>query len=188
MFLPRLGFIATLFLSILQPNFDRVPPPTPQVEPSATVVREMGLMKPDVMELQAQMKHRGTMPPEYWRDVHDCETRNWKDKGNYGGGLGIYIKTWKGYGGFEFARHPSRATPFEQMIVANRIAVLGYQTKNDFLTLDDRLNNRPFFRPASGFNGWGCIKHNRYLHPQNWRNKHRADWRHSKKNVLFPYG
>ena len=100
---------------------------------------------------------------KYWKKVAQCETAgDWKDGGNWGGGLGIAKSTWQGYGGKEFASHPSKATILQQIVVANRIAVLGYQT-NEFRTLDDRLNNKPFFRPAVGFNGWGCIKNNTYL-------------------------
>ena len=105
---------------------------------------------------------------KYWKDVAQCETgNNWQDKGNFGGGLGIAITTWIGYGGLEFAPHPSKATPLEQIVVANRIAVFGYQTKDEFLTLEDKALNKPFFRPAVGFYGWGCIKNNRYLRPHN---------------------
>ena len=101
---------------------------------------------------------------KYWTKVAQCETaQDWQDGGNWGGGLGIARSTWEGYGGKEFASHPSKATVLEQIVVANRIAVLGYQTKNEFLTLDDRLANKPFYRPAVGFNGWGCIKNNAYL-------------------------
>jgi len=100
---------------------------------------------------------------KYWKKVAQCETAgDWKDGGNWGGGLGIARSTWQGYGGHQFASHPAKATILQQIVVANRIAVLGYQT-NEFLTLDDRLNNKPFFRPAVGFNGWGCIKNNTYL-------------------------
>ncbi len=104
---------------------------------------------------------------KYWKKVAQCETAgDWKDGGNWGGGLGIARSTWQGYGGHQFASHPAKATILQQIVVANRIAVLGYQT-NEFLTLDDRLNNKPFFRPAVGFNGWGCIKNNAYLKPKN---------------------
>jgi len=104
---------------------------------------------------------------KYWKKVAQCETAgDWQDGGNWGGGLGIAKSTWQGYGGKEFASHPSKATILQQIVVANRIAVLGYQT-NEFITLDDRLNNKPFFRPAVGFNGWGCIKNNAYLKPKN---------------------
>jgi hypothetical protein len=101
----------------------------------------------------------------YWDKVAQCETRSdWKDRGKFAGGLGIYIQTWRGYGGQEFAPKQWLATRDEQIIVANRIALHGYQT-NEFLTLDDKLANRPFFRPPAGFLGWGCIKNNKYLKP-----------------------
>ena len=104
---------------------------------------------------------------KYWKKVAQCETRSdWQDGGNWGGGLGIARSTWKGYGGHEFASHPSKATMLEQIVVANRVAIFGYQTK-EFTTLDDRLNNKPFYRPAVGFYGWGCIKNNAYLKPKN---------------------
>jgi hypothetical protein len=103
---------------------------------------------------------------KYWKKVAKCETNgNWQDKGNYGGGLGIAVSTWGGYGGKEFASHPSKATMLEQVIIANRISTFGYQTKDEFMTVEDRTNNTPFFRPAVGFNGWGCIKNNNYLKP-----------------------
>ena len=104
---------------------------------------------------------------KYWTKVAQCETRqDWQDGGNWGGGLGIAVSTWQGYGGKEFASHPSKATVLEQIVVANRIAVFGYQTKNEFMTVEDRTNNTPFFRSAVGFNGWGSIKNNNYLTPQ----------------------
>ena len=103
---------------------------------------------------------------KYWKKVAQCETgQNWQDGGNWGGGLGIARSTWEGYGGKQFASHPSKATVLEQIVVANRIAVFGWQT-NEFRTLDDKLNNKPFYRPAVGFNGWGCIKNNTYLKPK----------------------
>lgn len=187
----RLGFVACLTLSIAEPHLVHAegttqPTPTPNTTP---VVKEMGLHTADVMALQAQMKTKGTMPPAYWRDVAQCETsQNWQDKGKWGGGLGIATTTWRGFGGYEFAKHPSQATPEEQMIIANRIAVFGYQTKREYLTLDDKLNNKPFFRPKAGFFGWGCIANNRYLHPKNWRDNNRKLWRQSKRDVLFPHG
>jgi hypothetical protein len=100
---------------------------------------------------------------KYWKKVAQCETgQNWQDGGNWGGGLGIARSTWEGYGGKQFASHPSKATVLQQIVVANRIAVFGWQT-NEFRTLEDRLNNKPFYRPAVGFNGWGCVKNNTYL-------------------------
>lgn len=96
----------------------------------------------------------------YWHRMAQCETGgNWKDKGKWSGGLGIYTQTWIGYGGREFASRPELASIDEQIIIANRISTQGYQTKNEFLTLEDRQNNKPYFRPPVGFGGWGCKKH-----------------------------
>lgn len=96
----------------------------------------------------------------YWHRMAQCETGgDWKNKGRWSGGLGIYTQTWIGYGGREFAPKPELATIEEQILVANRISTQGYQTKNEFLTLEDRQKNKPFFRPAVGFGGWGCKKH-----------------------------
>jgi hypothetical protein len=103
----------------------------------------------------------------YWDKVAQCETKsNWKDRGYFAGGLGIALPTWRGFGGQDFAPKQWLATRLEQIIVANRIALHGYQTK-EFRTIDDKLANRPFFRPPAGFLGWGCIKFhkNGYLKP-----------------------
>jgi len=100
---------------------------------------------------------------DYWKKVAQCETaQNWKNGGYYSGGLGMAQSTWEGYGGTDFGKHPYNASILEQIVVANRVAVLGWQT-HEFRTLDDKLNNRPFYRPSVGFSGWGCIKHNSYL-------------------------
>lgn len=96
----------------------------------------------------------------YWYKMAQCETGgDWKDHGKWSGGLGIYTRTWIGFGGLEFAKKPEFATIEQQIIVANRISTQGYQTKNTFLTLKDKLENKPHFRKPVGFNGWGCMKH-----------------------------
>lgn len=95
----------------------------------------------------------------YWHKMAKCETNsNWKDHGKWSGGLGIYTRTWIGFGGLEFANKPEFATIEQQIIIANRISTQGYQTTNVFLTLKDKLENRPHFRNPVGFNGWGCMK------------------------------
>lgn len=120
----------------------------------------------------SSLGNKRPMRDEYWDAVAQCETRgNWRDHGLYAGGLGIAITTWRGYGGYQFAKSPRDATREEQIIIANRISVFGYQTKHEFLTLDDKLNNRPFFRYPVGFFGWGCIKNNKSLHPSRWKRK-----------------
>ena len=112
------------------------------------------------------------MKDHYWDAVAVCETNsNWKDGGNFAGGLGIALTTWQGYGGYEFAKTPAKATREEQIIIANRVSVFGYQTKNVFLTMEDKLTNKPFFRPPAGFFGWGCIKNRKSLHPSKWERK-----------------
>lgn len=91
---------------------------------------------------------------KYWDKVAWCEThRNWKDKGNWGGGLGIARSTWRGFGGYQFAGHPSRATREEQIQIANRIAVHGY------------IRQDGTFQHPAGFGGWGCIRLKPHLTP-----------------------
>lgn len=117
------------------------------------------------------------LPDAYWDQVAICEsskdgyTADWQDGGKFAGGLGIFIGTWRSYGGYEFAKSPAKATKEEQIIVANRIAVFGYQTKNQFMNLDDKLANRPYYRPAAGYYGWGCIKKRKSLNPKKWEEK-----------------
>lgn len=95
----------------------------------------------------------------YWHRMAQCESGgNWKDTGRWSGGLGIYTQTWINYGGKQFASKPEKATIEEQILVADRISTQGYQTTNEFLTFEDRVKNRPFFRPPVGFGGWGCKK------------------------------
>lgn len=95
-----------------------------------------------------------TPPHSYWDKVAQCETvGNWKDRGNFAGGLGIAYTTWLGFGGEEFAPKQYEATREEQIIVANRIALHGY------------MNSRGQFTEPVGFNGWGCIRNNKYLTP-----------------------
>jgi hypothetical protein len=114
-------------------------------------------------ELVTQLKSKKGGPIKFWEAVSWCETNHdWDDHGYYAGGLGIAQSTWRGYGGWEFSRTPQRATKEQQIIVGNRISFFGFQTKNTFRSLEDRENNRPFFRPAIGWRssknwGKGCI-------------------------------
>jgi hypothetical protein len=110
-------------------------------------------------ELIEQLRTRKVGSVKFWEAVSWCETNHkWNDGGYFSGGLGMAQSVWEGYGGRQFASRPSKATKEEQIIVGNRMAFLGYQTKNIFRTLDDKLNNRPFFRPAIGWrssSNWG---------------------------------
>lgn len=68
-----------------------------------------------------------------WDELARCESGgDWDVVDRYGGGLGIYIGTWQGFGGEEFASNPGYATKEQQIIVAERV----------------------FAR--YGFDGWGC--------------------------------
>jgi hypothetical protein len=90
---------------------------------------------------------RPTVLDSFWHEMADCETgSNWQDAGEYSGGLGIYIGTWKAFGGLEFAPRPAEATPEQQIIVANRIATNGW-TRPDGKVVK-----------AVGFSGWGCLR------------------------------
>lgn len=138
-----------------------------------------GIALADCQTVSEQSVKR-VLPSAYWDQVAICESSkdgynaDWKDGGKFAGGLGIYIGTWRNYGGRQFANHPSKATRLQQIIIANRIAVYGYQTKNTYLTLDDRLNKRPYFRPPAGYFGWGCIKKRKSLDPKKWEKKVRS--------------
>lgn len=75
-----------------------------------------------------------------------CETHgNWKDGGNFSGGLGIARTTWLAFGGRQFAPAPHHATKDEQIVVANRIALWGFTRR------DGR-----FMYPV-GLSGWGAL-------------------------------
>lgn len=138
-------------------------------------------IKPEELELQLQMRNRKVPPIAYWERVAECETRsNWEDGGKWGGGLGIFTRgkfrdadmgTWERFGGEQFAPHPSGATKTEQIIVANRIAVLGYST----LVVRDpevaKIKGVPptyvWDKKPVGFTGWGCIR-NTIGSPAKW--------------------
>ncbi len=84
---------------------------------------------------------------QFWVDIADCETgSDWTNAGRYSGGLGIFISSWEGWGGRDFAPTPAEASPDQQITVANRISTQGW-TRPD----------GKYVRPV-GFGGWGCSK------------------------------
>ena len=133
------------------------------------------------LELMLQMQNPKVPPIAYWERVAECETHlDWDNKGQWAGGLGIFTRgkfrdsnmgTWERYGGEEFARHPSGATKTEQLVIANRIAVLGYST----LVIRDpevaKVKGVPptyvWEKEPVGFDGWGCIR-NTVGSPAEW--------------------
>lgn len=109
---------------------------------------------------------------KYWERVAKCETRSdWKDHGTWAGGLGIYTRkrfaqegsgTWERWGGEEFGLRPQDATPLQQIVVANRIAMFGYRvTYRDWNGIHERVVQKTQYKKFAGFNGWGCIKQHR---------------------------
>lgn len=82
----------------------------------------------------------------FWERLAYCETHaDWENTGRYAGGLGIYIGTWRQWGGTQFAHHPSEATKSEQILVANRISTQGWLRPDG-----------SFQRPV-WFTGWGAL-------------------------------
>jgi len=110
-------------------------------------------------ELRSQLATRKAGSVRFWEAVSWCETNhNWKDGGYFSGGLGMAQSVWVNFGGKQFASRPPKATKEEQIVIANRVAFFGFQTKNVYRTLQDKLDNKPYFRPAVGWKSmkkWG---------------------------------
>jgi hypothetical protein len=132
---------------------------TPAVSPAIENKVHITMVNPMHPELVTQLRSKKGGSIKFWEAVSWCETNHdWNDGGYFSGGLGMAQSVWVNYGGREFASRPPKATKEEQIIVANRLAFFGYQTKNTFRTLDDKANNNPFFRPAIGWrsaSNWG---------------------------------
>lgn len=172
----RIGLIATL----LMPTALHTEVAHAQQEVITPTVAET-VRKPQSQtihpELKAQLVSKKGGSVKFWEAVAWCETNHdWDDGGYYAGGLGIAQVTWRGFGGRQFAPTAKTATKEEQIIVANRIAFFGFQTKNEYRTLADKQNNKPFFRPAVGWKsmtkwGKGCV---------NWRTRKPARDRYTE--------
>lgn len=110
----------------------------------------------------------------YWDRVAQCESRgNWKDKGTWAGGLGIYTKgkfirdhlrygkagTWEYWGGEEYAPSPDKASKNMQMAIANRIALFGYKATFHLpVGANGKMMTFQYHKKPVGFGGWGCIR------------------------------
>ena len=80
----------------------------------------------------------------YWHRMAECETgSNWKDKGTWSGGLGIYKQTWSGYGGKEFASKPELATIDEQIMLQTESQLRDIKPKmsSEHLRTDKRIDH-----------------------------------------------
>ena len=151
------------------------------VSPAVENKVHITMVNPMHPELVTQLRSKKGGSIKFWEAVSWCETNHkWNDGGYFSGGLGMAQSVWVNYGGKQFASRPSKATKEEQIIVANRLAFFGYQTKNVFRTLDDRENNKPFFRPAIGWrsaSNWGkqCA---------NWKTRKPARERYTEAGMV----
>jgi peptidoglycan/LPS O-acetylase OafA/YrhL len=90
---------------------------------------------------------RPIAPESFWLAIARCETgTNWKNGGRFSGGLGIYVGSWKAWGGLDFGPAPADATPEQQVIVADRISTQGWIRPNGSM------------QAPVGFSGWGCVR------------------------------
>jgi len=130
-------------------DFSKAPPPDAAPDEPR---RLLSPIMPEATEPEdyapSLVRHTRPMAPDsFWQTMARCETgNNWQNSGEYAGGLGIYVGTWRQWGGREFAPTPDAATPAQQIIVANRVSTQGWQ----------RPDGR--FEPPVGFSGWGCLK------------------------------
>lgn len=98
----------------------------------------------------------------FWDRLAWCETHSdWKNGGNWAGGLGIAQSTWYGWGGREFAKSPHLATREEQIIVAHRVSTQGYETVKRRSPEEAKRKGVPetykWKKNAVGFGGWGAL-------------------------------
>ena len=110
----------------------------------------------------------GAPPTAYWDKVARCETKNnWQNRGHFAGGLGIMTRgtyedgprgTWEWWGGEQFAPSPDRATRIQQIVVANRISMFGFQTKGIYRTWEDKQAKRSIFKQPVGYFGFSCAR------------------------------
>lgn len=109
---------------------------------------------------------RGAPPDAYWDAVARCETKqNWQNRGHFAGGLGIMTRgtyeksprgTWEWWGGEQFAPSPDYATRIQQIVIANRISMFGFQTTGIYRTWEDKQAKRSIFKYPVGYFGFSC--------------------------------
>lgn len=157
-----LSLAALLLPPVIGSKAEEVPPSTTiNVPINVAVQNKVHIMTVNSMhpELVAQLKTHKAGSIKFWEAVSWCETNhNWENGGYFSGGLGMAQSVWDNYGGKQFASRPPKATKEEQIIVANRVAFFGFQTRSTYQTLEDKQNNKPYFRPAVGWRNmknWG---------------------------------
>lgn len=146
------------------------------------------------VELVRQMRDPRTPPIEYWvYGVAKCETSgDWDGSkgagaGHFAGGLGISQTTWYNYGGFEFANRVEKATVTAQLVVANRIAIFGYQWKNRYRTWADKQAGKGMYKWPHYVWGWGCSREVVGDPCGRLKDKTRGSWKPSKYPASWKY-
>jgi hypothetical protein len=131
---------------------------------------------------------------KFWDKLAWCETHgDWKNGGNWAGGLGIAQSTWYGYGGHEFAKSPHLATKAEQIVVANRISTQGYLQITvrdaDWARRQGVPSRYEFYRYPVGFGGWGALpctnqKKPKLFHYDNFKQVAKVPYRLNENNIM----
>jgi len=156
-----------------------------EVISSAEMVKESKPQEkePEVTPVEAGLYDRNqltmTLLPkpriEFWDELARCETaNNWQNPGRFSGGLGIMntgtfakgvlggqMGTWERWGGEEFAPTPQEATKEQQILVANRIALWGWEVTVDRGEEFSLRHGVPriyhYKKKPVGFGGWGAL-------------------------------
>jgi peptidoglycan hydrolase-like protein with peptidoglycan-binding domain len=148
--IPLLTFVPTVALAETSPDSGTLVTTVEEVNPGIALKHSLTFTK----------KPKAT--EKFWNKLAWCETHgDWKNGGNWAGGLGIAQSTWYGYGGHEFAKSPHLATKAEQIVVANRISTQGYLQITvrdaDWARRQGVPSRFEFYRYPVGFNGWGAL-------------------------------
>ena len=130
---------------------------------TASVVEVVSVNKLSATEIApAVFTVKAKAPDSFWDKLAWCETQgDWKNGGNWAGGLGIARSTWQRFGGKEFASAPNFATKEEQIVVANRISTQGYsgviQRDPEWAKVHGVAVSEPYTQNPVGFSGWGAL-------------------------------
>lgn len=161
---------------------EEVGAPQGEVISGTEMVTDVGPMVEQELESglydRSKLEKTDALKPEdkFWDELARCETgSNWQDDGRYSGGLGIMntgtfakgvlgkgqMGTWERWGGEEFAPTPQEATKEEQIIVANRIALWGWEVTVDRGQEFAERHGVPriyhYKKGPAGFYGWGAL-------------------------------
>ncbi len=132
-----------------EPATEAPPPAVADAAPPAEGTMEVDYTTPAPRPISPPL-HANPKPiavDAFWDHVATCESGgDWTHKGAQSGGLAIRTRTWRTFGGTEFAKTAGEATREQQIIVANRISTQGFSSGHGPST------------PPAGFGGWDCVR------------------------------